>query len=73
MAKVTEFTACAECGSQSPIGRTRGTLDPLSLCPDCHTVEGRTRTLWANDETDEVTADQGVADAWEALQTAEGR
>lgn len=51
-----EFSACAECDSQEPIGKTRGGIDPLFVCPDCGTVEGKTRPMWLNTETDEVTA-----------------
>jgi hypothetical protein len=54
-AKLIEFTACAECESQEPIGKTNGGLDPLFICPDCGTVEGATRRLLINEETDEVT------------------
>ena len=71
MDKFTEFLACAECDSEQPIGKTRGGEDSLFVCHDCGTVEGRTHTLWANDETEEAFSVASILEGAAELEDGE--
>lgn len=54
MSKFKEFTACGECDSQEPLSAKGCADESLTYCPDCESLEGKTKTLFLNTETDEI-------------------